>query len=80
MRCLSRFPTVSFSFSTKNTYQELNGNIDKKINKKITNLTEKYHEQLTHKEIDYLIKFKYKTSQLYGLPKVHKSNIIKREI
>ena len=64
----------------KNTYQELNGKVDKKTNKKITNLTEKYHEQLTQKEIDYLTKFKYKTSQLYGLPKVHKSNIIKREI
>ena len=64
----------------ENTYQELNGNIDKKINKKITNLTEKYHEQLTQKEIDYLTKLKYKTSQLYGLPNVHKSNIIKREI
>ena len=66
--------------NNKNTYQELNGNIDKKINKKITNLTEKYHEQLAQKETDYLTKFKYKTSQLYGLPKVHKSNIIKREI
>ena len=64
----------------RNTYQELNGNIDKKINKKITSLTEKYQEQLTQKEIDYLTKFKYKTSQLYELPKVHKSNIIKREI
>ena len=64
----------------KNTYQELNGNINRKINKKIANLTEKYHEQLTQKEIDYLTKFKYKTSQLYGLPEVHKNNIIKREI
>ena len=66
--------------NNKNTYQELNGNIDKKINKKITKLTQKYHKQLTQKEIEYSTKFKYKTSQLYGLPKVHKSNIIKREI
>ena len=54
------------------TYKELDTNIDSKIHKKITNLTEKYHEELTQKEINYLY--------LYGLPKVHKSDKIKREI
>ena len=64
----------------ENTYKKLDNNIDKKIHKKIINLTEKYRQQLTKKETDYLSKFNCKTSQLYGLPKVHKSEIIKREI
>ena len=40
----------------------------------------KQEDHQSKKAIDYLTKFKYKTSQLYGLPKVQKSNIIKREI
>ena len=47
------------------TYKELDTNIDRKIHKKIINLTEKYHEELRQKEVDYLTKIKYKTSQLY---------------
>ena len=64
----------------ENTYKKLDNNIDEKIHKQIINLTEKYRQQLTKKETDYLTKFNYKTSQLYGLPKVHKSEIIKRGI
>ena len=56
----------------KDTYQKLDTNIDKQILKKIKNLTKTYKEELTEKEINYLTNFSYKTSQLYGLPKVHK--------
>ena len=63
----------------ENTNRKLDNNIDKKIHRKIINLTEKYRQQLTKKETDYLTKFNYKTSQLYGLPNVHKSEIIKSE-
>ena len=36
-----------------------------------------YESILTKKEIDYLVNFKFKSSQFYCLPKVHKSEIIK---
>ena len=42
----------------------------------IENLTEKYKVALTRKEIEYLTGGQIKTSNLYCLPKIHKSNII----
>ena len=64
----------------KDTYNKLDTNIDKEILKKIENLTKTHEEELTEKEINYLTSFSYKTSQLYGLPKVHKSKKITEEI
>ena len=60
----------------KETYKKLDKNIDNKTMTMIENLTEKYKEALTKKEIDYLTGYQNKTSNLYGLPKVHKSKII----
>ena len=57
----------------EDTYKKLDTKIDKQMLKKIENLTKSYEEELTEKEINYLTNFSYKTSQLYGLPKVHKS-------
>ena len=42
----------------------------------IEKLTEKYKEALAKKEIEYLTGCQNKTSNLYGLPKAHKSKII----
>ena len=52
---------------------ELDSNKDKFIISKINKLCNEYDKILTKKEIDYLINFDYKTSNFYGLPKIHKS-------
>ena len=62
------------------TYKKLNKNIDKEVLKKIEDLTAMHDKELTKKEVKYLTNFDYKTSQLYGLPKVHKSMKINEEI
>ena len=41
---------------------------------------ENYKSQLTMDEIKYLTEFQHKTSNFYGLPKVHKSKIIANAI
>ena len=48
--------------------------------KELEKLVEKYKNNLTDKEIDYLTNFSYNTSNFYGLPKVHKSDIITQAI
>ena len=44
--------------------------------KELGKLVEKCKDNLMDKEIDYLTNFSYNTSNFYGLPKVHKSDII----
>jgi len=58
------------------TYAHLNTNNDHKVLNKIKKLTKKYHECFTEKETDYLLNFESKTSNMYGLPKIHKSKQI----
>ena len=60
----------------KETYKKLDKNIDNRTMTMIEKLTEKYKEALTKKDIEYLTGCQNKTSNLYGLPKVHKSKII----
>lgn len=43
---------------------------------KLSKIIEEYGQELTKKEINYLLSFDVKTSNFYGLPKVHKSHII----
>lgn len=43
---------------------------------KIKHLIKRYPNVLTEKEVDYLTNFEIKGSNLYGLPKVHKSSLI----
>ena len=62
-----------------NTYQRLARNQDEKIINKIIKFTNEHKELLTSNEIKYLTKFDYKTSQFYGLPKIHKSIIINEQ-
>lgn len=62
-------------------YQELTqGNEDDTIMKKIKRLTKEYEHELTKNEIDYIHKFAWKTSNFYGLPKIHKSPTIKTAV
>ncbi len=53
---------------------------DSNILTKIKKLTNKYQHCLMKEEIDYLLDFETKSSNLYGLPKIHKSKIIQEAI
>ena len=64
----------------KDTYSKLSGNTDLSVLNKIKKLCSQYKQNLTKKEITYLTNFDYKTSNFYGLPKIHKSDLIKNEI
>ena len=46
----------------------------------ITDFIQKYSGELTEKETKYLADFEFKTSNLYCLPKIHKSKIINEAI
>ena len=43
-------------------------------------LIKKYEKSLLKQEIDYLTNFQHKSSNFYGLPKIHKSKIISKAI
>lgn len=58
------------------TYQHLQTNEDTNILRKLDSLIESSPNSLTKQEKDYLTKFDCKTSQFYGLPKIHKCNSI----
>ena len=62
------------------TYQEINSNLDNQTYRKIKTLTKIYKHVLTKKECKYLTDFDYQYNNLYGLPKVHKSEQIIKEI
>lgn len=63
-----------------NSYRELNENIDRKTMRSINQLISKFPECTTEKEEDFLRNFDVKSSNFYGLPKVHKSEEIKTAI
>ena len=48
--------------------------------KEIVKISEKYKDNLTKKEKEYLTSFSYNTSNFYGLPKIHKSKLIQNLI
>ena len=56
------------------TYKRTNQFCDTKVMTNLTELVKKYHNSLTKKEIDYLTKFNFNTSNFYGLPKILKSD------
>lgn len=64
----------------RNNYKLIDTNIDKNIISKITKLCTTHNKILTKKEKDFLINFIPKTSNFYGLPKIHKSREIKAAI
>ena len=47
--------------------------------KLIKELAGNYSHNLTEKEVSYVCYFDFKTSGIYGLPKIHKSKIICQE-
>ena len=49
--------------------------VRKKVFKYLKKYVKKYKSILRKKEIDYLIDFKFTSSQFYCLPKVHKPEI-----
>ena len=57
-------------------YQKLEGGPDKNTGQKYNIILKKHQTSLTKKELDYLQHFEVKTSQFYGLPKIHKSKTI----
>lgn len=57
-------------------YKKLDQNPHKEILKKYRSFLKEHHIQLTKKECDYLMNFECKTSNFYGLPKIHKSKEI----
>jgi hypothetical protein len=62
------------------TYTLIDGDFMKKTVQMINSLIRTYPNCLTDKEIDYVKNFKMKISNLYGLPKIHKSQLIKKAI
>ncbi len=61
------------------TYKIIDTNIDRSTMNKIKALIDKY-DCCTDKERNYLTTFDYRTSQFYGLPKIHKSQLIIKAI
>ena len=43
------------------------------MERKLQELLQKYESCLTDKELDFLTDFEYKTSNMYGLHKIHES-------
>lgn len=52
-------------------------NKDDRVIKKVENVVRKHGQQLTDKEKNYIKNFAWRTSNFYGLPKIHKSKSIK---
>ena len=71
---------VCSQFDDGITYKRLSMSSDKTILEKLSKLVNKYQRDLTKKETDYLTNFSCKTSNFYGLPKVHKSDVITKAI
>ena len=66
--------------SNQNTYQKLDKNLDPTIMKKLKKLLNKRKSIFTVKEFKYLNEADYNTSNFYGLPKIHKSQLITNAI
>ena len=58
------------------TYEKLKANKDFNIAKNLAELIKKYKKSFTEAEFKCLTSTDFKTSQFYGLPKVHKSKIL----
>ena len=61
-------------------YEQLPRNIDYFVILKLKALVNKYKCNLTKNERKAITKFDYKTTNIYGLPKIHKSKIVKEAI
>ncbi len=61
-------------------YKQIPDNVDSITMKRIRSLVKDHSTELTEKEQQYLTVFEVKTSNFYGLPKVHKSAVIINEV
>ena len=64
----------------KSTYQKLDKNMDDSVIKNRSKLLKKYDQCFTKDEKKYLNEKYYETSNFYGLPKIHKSELIEKAI
>lgn len=58
-------------------YEKLTRNVDYFVLLKLKTFVKKYQDMLTSHEKRALVNFEFKTTNIYGLPKIHKSKIIK---
>ena len=63
-----------------NFYEKRNENEDRRTKLKVEKLIVQQNNNLTKNEIDYLKNYEVKTSNFYGLPKIHKSKEIEQSI
>ncbi len=61
-------------------YVQLPENVDSLTMNRIRKLVKDHSTELTEKEQQYLTDFEVKTSNFYGLPKIHKSTVIINEV
>ena len=71
---------IQKQISNQNTYQQPDKNLDPTIMKKLKKLLNKHKSIFTVKEFKYLNEADYNTSNFYGLPKIHKSQLITNAI
>ena len=64
----------------QSSYEKINGNGDKKVMNSIKKFIDRYADELTKQEMQYLTNFDFQTSNFYGLPKIHKSKLIAEAI
>ena len=72
--CFYKSKILSILNSAK--YEQLNRNVDHFIMLKLKVLVKKFENILTPSERRAILNFDYKTTNIYGLPKIHKSEII----
>ena len=63
-----------------NKYEKLPRNVDYFVNLKLKTFVKKYKDMLTSSERRAIVNFDYKTTNIYGLPKIHKSKIIEKAL
>ena len=71
---------ISDHLNDETIYKMVEANCDAKGMKGIAKIIEKYKDDLTNKEKEYHTSFSYNTSNFYGLPKIHKSELIQNAI
>ena len=71
---------TSDQLNDKTTYKMVESNCDAKIMKGTAKIIEKYKDNLTRREREYLLGFSLNTSNFYGLPKIHKSKLIQNAL
>ena len=71
---------VDSMLSDEQQYLQVDENSDSLVKQRIDTFIEKYSGELLDKEEDFVTNFKWNTATFYALPKIHKSEMIKRAI